>query len=80
MGGVLGLGLGALIVFVLVRKHKKAQTDGNPGQYAQGGYNPPVGGQPNSAAPMMGQYQPSVQHSGMPSPGGAGYTKPYDPR
>ncbi|KAF8609350.1 hypothetical protein BDV93DRAFT_141356 [Ceratobasidium sp. AG-I] len=79
VGGVLGLGLIALIAFVLVRKGKKAKTDGNVGQYAQGGYNPAVGGQPNSAAPMMGQYQPGVQHPGMPSPGGSEFTKAYDP-
>ncbi|CAE6426870.1 unnamed protein product [Rhizoctonia solani] len=79
VGGIVGIALIAVIAFIVVRKNKQNQNTGTEGQYNQGQYNPQVGHQPSSGAPMMGQYQSVTQHSGM-SPIVGSEHKPYDPR
>ncbi|KAF8707908.1 hypothetical protein RHS03_03921, partial [Rhizoctonia solani] len=78
VGGIVGIALIAVIAFIVVRKNKQNQNTGTEGQYNQGQYNPQVGHQPGSGAPMMGQYQSVTQHSGM-SPIVGSEHKPYDP-
>ncbi|GAB1518972.1 hypothetical protein RhiTH_002037 [Rhizoctonia solani] len=78
VGGIVGIALIAVIAFIVVRKNKQNQNTGTEGQYNQGQYNPQVGHQPSSGAPMMGQYQSVTQHSGM-SPIVGSEHKPYDP-
>ncbi|KAG9101179.1 hypothetical protein FS749_009641 [Ceratobasidium sp. UAMH 11750] len=77
VGGVLGLAVLVFIAVVLVRKSKQSPPK-NESQN-QNGYNypAPVPAQPNSASPMMGQYQPGMPHPGLATPGPE---KPYDPR
>ncbi|CAE6386000.1 unnamed protein product [Rhizoctonia solani] len=75
VGGIVGIALIAVVAFVVVRKNKQNQNKGAEGQYDQSQYSPQV---PGGGAPMMGQYQPAAQHSGMSAVTGSEY-KPYDP-
>ncbi|CAE6446074.1 unnamed protein product [Rhizoctonia solani] len=79
VGSIVGIALIAVIAFIVIRKNKQNKNPATENQYNQGHYNPSIAPQPGTGAPMMGQYQAVVQHSGMPPTVGSEY-KPYDPR
>ncbi|KAL5641240.1 hypothetical protein ACGC1H_001653 [Rhizoctonia solani] len=78
VGSIVGIALIAVIAFIVIRKNKQNKNPATENQYNQGHYNPSIAPQPGTGAPMMGQYQAVVQHSGMPPTVGSEY-KPYDP-
>ncbi|KAH7344947.1 hypothetical protein B0J17DRAFT_637648 [Rhizoctonia solani] len=78
VGGIVGIALIAGIAFIVLRKNKQNKSSSAESQYNQSNYNQSLGPQPGSGAPMMGQYQPTVQNSGMSQVTGSEY-KPYDP-
>ncbi|CAE6417484.1 unnamed protein product [Rhizoctonia solani] len=78
VGGIVGIALIAGIAFIVVRKNKQNKNPSAESHYDQSHYNPSLGPQSGSGAPMMGQYQPVVQNSGMSQVTGSEY-KPYDP-
>ncbi|KAG8744914.1 hypothetical protein FRC10_009284 [Ceratobasidium sp. 414] len=77
VGGVLGVAVLVLIAVMLVRKSKQSPAKIEPQNQDNHSYPTPVPVQPNSASPMMGQYQPGMPHPGLASPGPD--QKPYDP-
>ncbi|KAB5592740.1 transmembrane protein [Ceratobasidium theobromae] len=73
VGGILGVALIALIGFILVRRNQAKNS--TTVQYAQGGFNPTAGSQPNLGSPVMAhQPRPGVPYATT----GLEY-KPYNP-